>query len=128
MTASAVAADFNATFTAGRVEEWLSRWTPDAEFVSVIGPFVGPEVGTFFRKQAERYIPPTFTVTRDHGASPDGELVVEGVLDGRCRASGSPFAFPFIMTMRWRGELLSRVYEGFTAANDGCGPFWTSPR
>ncbi|MBI2362912.1 MAG: nuclear transport factor 2 family protein [Elusimicrobia bacterium] len=127
-TARQAAETFNGTFGAGRVEDWTAQWAPDAEFVSVVGPFLGADVGVFFRNQAERYVGPHIEVLRDHGASPEGLLVMEGVLSGRCRRGGAGFEFPFLMSLRWRGGRLSRVYEAFSLLDDGCGMFWTAPR
>ena len=61
--------------------------------------------------------------------SSDIEKGALGIYNHRTRAqSGAAFAFSFLMTMRWKGQRLARVYEGFTTINDGCGPFWTTPR
>lgn len=128
LTAEQAAGGFNRTFGAGDVEGWARFWAPDAVFVSVIGPFTGPEVPDFFRRQAERYIPPRMSPERDHGPDAAGALVMEGTLSGRCRDGGSPFAFPFLMRLAWRGERLSHVYEAFASLDDGCGPFWATPR
>ena len=128
LRASSAAASFNSTFGAGDVDGWLKQWAEDAVFVSVIGPFEGPEVGDFFRNQARRYFPPKMTAERDHGAAADGALVMEGVLRGRCREGGSAFAFPYIMRIVLREGRLRHVYEAFASLSDGCGPFWTTPR
>lgn len=127
-TAAEAADVFDRTFGAGDVAGWLARWAPDAVFTSVVGPFAGPEVGDFFRHQAERYEPPHIDATRDHGRGADGALAFEGTLRGRCREGGTPFAFPFIMRIVWRAGKVASVYEAFSSLDDGCGPFWTSPR
>lgn len=119
---------FNDVFGAGRVEELAARWASDAEFVSAIGPFVGPEVGVFFRNQAKRYASPRFADVTQHGRAPDGSWVLEGSLTGSCRANGREFRIPFLMHLRFRGPLIGNLYEAFSTLADGCGPFWTMPR
>lgn len=119
---------FNDVFGAGRVDELTARWSPDAEFVSAIGPFVGPEVGDFFRNQAKRYASPRFADVTQHGQGPDGSWVLEGALTGSCRANGREFRLPFLMHLRFKGPLIGNLYEAFSKLGDGCGPFWTAPR
>lgn len=121
-------AAFNGLFGAGRVEELVAHWAPDAAFVSGIGPFVGPEVGLFFRRQAGRYEAPAFTDVTHHGRDAHGAWTFEGVLTAHCRSTGAPFRMPFLMALRYSGERIGYLYEAFTRRDDGCGPFWATPR
>lgn len=127
-TSEAVVETFNEAFGAGRVDEMLAHWAPDAEFVSGIGPFVGPEVAHFFRNQAKRYAAPRLADVIHHGRSPDGAWVIEGDLTGSCRINGVVFRLPFLMHLRFEGARIASLYEAFTRLADGCGPFWTMPR
>ncbi|HVE13471.1 MAG TPA: nuclear transport factor 2 family protein [Elusimicrobiota bacterium] len=119
---------FNLSFSTGNVAGWLSFWRPDATFVSIIGPFVGPEVRTFFQNQIERYEAPKFTVDRDLTSPGTGGTLIEGAIRARCRSNGNPFALPFVMLIRYKDHKTCYVYEAFTVHDDGCGPFWTFPR
>ncbi|MDE2292035.1 MAG: nuclear transport factor 2 family protein, partial [Elusimicrobia bacterium] len=126
---SQTASAFDRTFGRGDLEGWLSQWAPDGLFISAVGPFSGlKEVREFFSHQDRRYSAKGIAVSRDHGAAPDGALVVEGTLSGRCRDGGAAFSFPFIMDIGRRGGSLRFVYEAFAGLDDGCGPFWTLPR
>lgn len=127
-TSRAVVDTFNESFGAGRVDEMLAHWAPDAEFVSGIGPFVGPKVGDFFRNQAKRYAGPRLVDVTHHGRGADGAWVMEGALTGICRSNGREFRLPFLMHLRFRGPLIGTLYEAFSRLGDGCGPFWTMPR
>ncbi|MDE2292033.1 MAG: nuclear transport factor 2 family protein [Elusimicrobia bacterium] len=126
-TAAQAAAAFNGTFARGDVPAWAAQWAPDARFISVVGPYEGKGVAMFFRKQAERYADPRMTPSRDEGPAPDGSLVMEGTISGRCRSTGSAFAFPYLMLMRRKSGRLSFVYEAFATYDDGCGPYWAVP-
>lgn len=117
---------FNARFGKGDVKGWMRFWRPDALFVSVVGPFQGPEVRVFFEKQAERYLEPRMEIHR--ALMEPGQALTEGVISGRCRGTGASFELPFIMVTRQRGGKAAFVYEGFTVDSDGCGTFWTLPR
>lgn len=119
---------FNETMGAGDPAAWAARWTPDGEFVSVVGPFKGPDVKTFFERQTERYAKVQSLTTREHDRRADGSLVFEGNLRGRCRTAPNSFDFPYIMAVRASSGVISYVYEAFTSLGDGCGPFWTMPR
>lgn len=123
-----VARIFNALFGSGRVDAFLEWWAPDGEFVSAIGPFVGPEISGFFRQQALRYESPNMVEVIDHGPSPDRSTVFEGALTGRCRSNGNRFKIPFLMRMGWSGTRIGRIYEAFSTIDEGCGRFWTTPR
>lgn len=119
---------FNETMGVGDPKAWAARWAPDAEFVSVVGPYQGPEVGVFFARQSERYARVRTETERDHGPRSDGSRVFEGTLRGACRAAGTEFALPFVMAVRASSGTLLFVYEAFSSLADGCGPFWTAPR
>lgn len=119
---------FNETMGAGDPAAWAARWAADGEFVSVVGPFKGPDVKTFFERQTERYAKVATFTTREHDRRPDGSLVFEGNLRGRCRTAPSTFDFPYIMAVRASSGVIAYVYEAFTTLGDGCGPFWTMPR
>lgn len=119
---------FNETMGSGDPGAWAARWSPDGEFVSVVGPFKGPDVKVFFERQTERYAKVETFTSRQHARRSDGSLVFEGNLRGRCRAAGAAFDFPYVMAVRARAGVIEYVYEAFTSLGDGCGPFWTMPR
>lgn len=119
---------FNETMGAGDPAAWAARWTPDGEFVSVVGPFKGPDVKVFFERQTERYSKVGSFTKLEHDRRSDGSLVFEGNLRGRCRIAGKAFDFPYIMAVRANAGTIAYVYEAFTTLGDGCGPFWTMPR
>ncbi|MFH1723016.1 MAG: nuclear transport factor 2 family protein [Elusimicrobiota bacterium] len=119
---------FNGRFGKGDVDGWLALWEPGAEFVSMLGSFRGGEVRTFFEQQAKRYREPRMAPARDFTGPEIGGALMEGVLSGTCRSSGRPFRMPYLMLLRYGKEGVRYVYEAFTVANDGCGPFWTHPR
>lgn len=119
---------FNDLFGGGDTDGLVSKWAPDATFVSGIGPFEGAEVAGFFKEQALRYDAPRFVSVREHEREPGGAQVFEGVLAARCRADGTPFRLPFLMRLRWYGSRIGTLYEAFSSLNDGCGMFWTVPR
>jgi len=118
---------FNETMGAGDPAAWAAKWAPDGEFVSVVGPYKGADVRTFFERQTERYAAVRTSTARQHDRRADGSLVFEGNIRGRCRKESRPFDFPFVMAVRASSGTIAFVYEAFTTLSDGCGPFWTTP-